>query len=515
MRSLKDIANYVRWRANGRPQDTIPPSYGPWMAAFDHMQPPRRSVGTISVVCPVFDTSATVLSACVDSVVNQTYRSSDLILVDDGSTNPETLAALAGFTDHPAVHVVSMPSNRGIAAATNRGIESAEGSHVAFLDHDDLLRPDALAWAALGLESADAVYTDEDQISAEGDRIYPFMKPAWSPRLLLGMNYASHLTAIRRDLVLDLGGLDDAYEGAQDHDLLLRLSERRAAVSHVPKVVYHWRQSPTSVAGDIGAKPWALDSGRRAVGAALERRRIDADVVDTPGAGPYRFSLRFRAAPGTIAVVDGATGAEANRSVRASTADIVIINPGGRTLSPDEQIQLAGWLGDPQIVAAGPKILARDRTVREAGWVVADGEARAYGFGLADAAIPFLEVARETSAVGGGYVAVRRDQFLGAGGFDESLPLTHAGVRMSLRLGRDTGGACVVEPSVTVSLPDSEPWASKLASSASATYDPFVSPHKATDGVTIDPPPPPAERLARLLPRPGGGSLSPEAAHHG
>lgn len=507
MRSLKDIADYVRWRSQGRPPDTIPPQYGPWMKAYDDIRPPSHEpVGKISIVCPVFDTPPALLSACVASVASQTYQDRELVLIDDGSTAHGTLEILAEATGRPGFRVVRSSDNLGIADATNRGIEAATGEYIAFVDHDDVLHPDALEWIANGLRDADVVYSDEDQLTPAGDRIYPFMKPDWSPRLLLGMNYVNHLTAIRRDVILAAGGFNGEYAGAQDHDLLLRLDESGARISHIPKVLYHWRQSPRSVAGDVDVKPWALDSARRTVAAAVERRGIDADVIDARGAGPYRFALEFRSMPGSVEIVAGSTSAEVNHLSRMSTADVLILAPSNTTLSLNEQTQLAGWLADPSVVAAGPKIVDGDGSVREAGWIVSGGQARAYGYGVSDSPLPFLEVARESSAVGGDLLTIRRAQFLEGGSLDESLPLSLAGVQLSHRLCGARNGVCVVEPAVVTTVLPADAWTGAVPVHSQPGHDPFVSPHKAIDGMNIDAPPPPEERLERLLPDPAEDS---------
>ncbi len=506
MRSLKDVTDYVRWRSRGRPPGTTPPQYGPWMDAYDDiLSPSHDPIGRISVICPVFDTPPAFLMACIASVEAQTYQDRELILIDDRSTDDGTLEVLASVADRPGIRVVRADENLGIAGATNRGVETASGEYITFLDHDDLLRPEALEWLNLGLTDADVVYSDEDQLTPDGDRTYPFMKPAWSPRLLLGMNYVNHITAIRRDAVLSVGAIDDTYSGAQDHDLLLRLAEAGARITHIPKVLYHWRQSPRSVAGDVDVKPWALDSAMRTVAAAVERRHIDANVIDAQDAGPYRFTLDFRSTSGSIEIVDGDSSAALNRASRESTADIIVLAHSGTTLSNADQLQLAGWLADQDVVAVGPKILNEDGSVREAGWIVSGGEARAYGFGVSNSPLPFLEVARESSAIGGDLLAIRREQFLEAGGLDESLPLSLAGVQLSHRLAEARNGVCVVEPAVITTVPTTEAWTESLPIQTRLSQDPFVSPHKTINGMTIDTPPPHEERLQRLLPRSSRG----------
>ena len=157
--------------------------------------------------------------------------------------------------------------NGHIAAATNDALANATGEFVAFMDHDDLLAPFALAAIALESADADVLYTDEDKIDAVGRHAWPHFKPTWNPELLLGQNYISHLSVIRRSLVTEVGGMRTGFDGSQDHDLLLRVTGATSPdrIRHIPLVAYHWRAIEGSTALDPGEKTYTEDASIRAL----------------------------------------------------------------------------------------------------------------------------------------------------------------------------------------------------------------------------------------------------------
>ena len=176
----------------------------------------------------------------------------------------------------------------GISRATNEALALATGDFVAFLDDDDRLEPHALFLYAQQLRSEpdlDVLYCDEDVVLPDGERVRPFLKPDWSPETALSMNFVTHFVAARRTLVEEVGGLRPERDGAQDHDLLLRLTERTGAVRHVPAVLYSWRQSATSTSMTPEAKPWAYEAGS-------ERRAGRPRATGDPRARRARASSR-------------------------------------------------------------------------------------------------------------------------------------------------------------------------------------------------------------------------------
>jgi O-antigen biosynthesis protein len=243
-----------------------------------------------SILTPVYETPPGVLRKMLRSVRRQSFRDWELCLVDDGSAQPHVREILdrAGEQDG-RIRVAYREENKGIVAASNDALEMARGEFVALLDHDDMLHPDALAHVAEALNAtpeADYAYTDEDKIDLNGRHSNPFFKPDWSPERMRTQMYTCHLSVLRRSLVEEVGGFDPEFEGSQDWDLVLKVTERARAVVHVPRILYHWRMLASSAAADEAAKPWAFEAGRRAVQAHCDRiglpARVDRDPED-PG----------------------------------------------------------------------------------------------------------------------------------------------------------------------------------------------------------------------------------------
>ena len=237
---------------------------------------------TISVCIPVYNPQPGWLEEAVASVKTQTYNQLELCLADDCSTDPAVTALLERMAaEDPRVRTMRRTVNGGISAATNDALALATGEFVAFLDQDDLIAPQAFHRVVAHLQDhpeTDLFYCDEDLLSPDGRRCEPFLKPGWSPETLLSFNYITHLVLARRELVVGVGGLRPRFDGAQDHDLVLRLSERTQAICHIDDVLYTWRQSPTSTALHASAKPEAHDATVATVADALRRRGIAGSV---------------------------------------------------------------------------------------------------------------------------------------------------------------------------------------------------------------------------------------------
>ncbi len=248
-----------------------------------------------SILTPVYDTPPDVLADMLNSVRRQTFEDWELCLVDDASPNPRVVEMLeAAQRRDPRIRVVKRKLNGGIVAASNDALEIAGGEFVALLDHDDELHPEALEAvneALLATPTADYVYTDEDKIYPNGRKSSPFFKPDWSPERLRTQMYTCHLSVLRRELVEEVGGFDPEFEGSQDWDLVLKVTERARAIVHIPKVLYHWRMLETSAAGGgEAAKPWAFEAGQHAVQAHCERIGLQARVERDPvHPGVYRL----------------------------------------------------------------------------------------------------------------------------------------------------------------------------------------------------------------------------------
>lgn len=244
-----------------------------------------------SIVTPVYDPPADVLRATIGCVIGQSFPDWELLLVDDASPSPHVREVLAEFAGDARIRILERAENGGIIAASNDALNAASGEFVVLLDHDDIIDLDALEIVQSVLatdETIDYLYTDEDLLALDGELIDPFYKPDWSPERLRAQNYCCHLSVMRRSLVLEVGGFRPGFEGSQDYDLILRVTEKARRIHHIARSMYHWRQLPTSTAGDPTSKMYAYDAGRRAVQEHCDRLGIDAVVEFQDLLGTYR-----------------------------------------------------------------------------------------------------------------------------------------------------------------------------------------------------------------------------------
>ncbi|MBS1887185.1 MAG: glycosyltransferase [Actinobacteria bacterium] len=262
----------------------------------------------------MYQTPAPVLRDMLRSVLRQSFGDWELCVVDDASPDlgvrriVESVAAI-----DPRVKLGVREVNGGIVDASNDALAMATGEFVALLDHDDKLHPDALRMvdAAIGDDhTVDYVYTDEDKIDEKGRHAGPFLKPDWSPDRFRTQMYTCHLSVLRRSLVEEVGGFDAEFEGAQDWDLVLRVTERARTVRHVPRVLYHWRgiEGSTAAAPEEGggeaAKPWAFEAGTRAIQAHCDRTGVEARAVrDAEDLGVYHLEPALRSNPAVSIVI--------------------------------------------------------------------------------------------------------------------------------------------------------------------------------------------------------------------
>ncbi|MCR5701456.1 MAG: glycosyltransferase [Lachnospiraceae bacterium] len=232
----------------------------------------------ISVVVPVYNVQSNMLRECIESVVNQTYSNWELILVDDFSTQPQVRETLKDYENTDRIHVIYRTENGHISKATNTGIEAATGEYIGLMDCDDVLAVNALYEMAKKLnenKEYDFIYSDEDKLSEDGKkRKDPFFKPDWSPDTFMSLMYTCHFSIFRKTLLDELGGLRVGFEGSQDYDLVLRLMEKTDKIGHVAKILYHWRERKESTASSMTAKPYIVESTKKAKEDALERRGL-------------------------------------------------------------------------------------------------------------------------------------------------------------------------------------------------------------------------------------------------
>jgi GT2 family glycosyltransferase len=454
----------------------------------------------ISIVTPVFNTPVEWLRECVDSVLQQAYDNWELILPDDQSTDRDTLALLEELRARDSRIVVDRtPAHGGISAASNRGLEIACGDYIGFLDHDDLLEPDALFQHVALLQQnrdADLIYSDEDKLTEDGLDA-PIMKPDWSPDFFAAANYVCHFTIVRSALVREIGGFRSEFDGAQDYDLFFRIAERTSRIHHIPRVLYHWRRSEASTADNIRRKPKSLETGRLAVEAHLNRSGahghvavdwrthaywIKRDIAEAKKISiiiPLRdridllrrcidsITMRTSYEPYEIVVVDNDSSSAETRDYLANFPHRLLRFAGPFNFSAmnnfavqetdsdwllflnnDTEVIETAWLTAmaehvqrPEVGAVGARLLFPDDTVQHAGIVLGVGGIAEHAFRGFPADAPGvcrqLQVTRNYSAVTAACMLTRRDVFEEVGGFDEeNLPVTFNDVDLCLKMRR-------------------------------------------------------------------------------
>jgi GT2 family glycosyltransferase len=258
--------------------------------------PLLRYTPKISIITPVYEPPEAYLRLAIESVIDQIYPHWELCLANDASPSPYVRAVLDEYAAADSrIKVVHRTENGRISRASNSALEIATGEFVALLDHDDVLAPDGLFEVAAALNrdaQLDMMYSDEDKIDQEGHRRDPFFKPDWAPETLLSRMYTGHLGVYRRSLVEEVGGFRSEFDGSQDYDLVLRVTERTERIHHIPRVLYHWRVHAGSAASSTDVKPYAYEAAKRALTETLERRG-EKGFVERLAVHPGFFSVRY------------------------------------------------------------------------------------------------------------------------------------------------------------------------------------------------------------------------------
>ncbi len=320
----------------------------------------RRPV--ISVVMPVYNPPVELLTKAIESVRAQRYPHWELCIADDASTDPAIRPLIKRFAGQDLrIKAVFRPANGHICAASNSAIELATGEYIALFDHDDVLHPNALYEVAVELDAhpeAQFLYTDEDKVDGEDRRFDPYFKPDWNPDLLYGQNYTSHLSVFATPLLRSLGGFRAGYEGSQDWDLTLRVSERipTSAIRHLPKVLYHWRAVPGSTALQLAEKSYPVEAARRALADHFSRRGENVELLTVPG-DHWRVKYPLPAVPPRVTLIVPTRNAV--KFVRQAVASIL-----DKTDYPNYEILIVDNNSDDPETLTYFSDLARDETAR-------------------------------------------------------------------------------------------------------------------------------------------------------
>lgn len=467
----------------------------------------------ISILMPVYNTPEKWLRAAIESVLKQLYPNWELCIADDNSKNANVKKILQEYSAADGrIRVVFRETNGHISAASNSALQLARGEFTALMDHDDELSVDALYHVAAEINkfpSADLIYSDEDKIDSRGNRFYPWFKPDWSPELFYSMNLLAHLCVFRTAILRKIGGFREGFEGSQDYDLSLRFIEAVSprSIRHIPRILYHWRSIPGSVAFDSSEKSYAAERARIAVNEHFVRTGAPARcVAGRSGINRITFDFPAKETVSIIIAVRGSRGEIARNLIKqvptpnagiilagnfdtaaalgdrvktlrfeddglfsilnraaceASGSVLVFLDESTLTASENWIGELAGRASENGIGAVAPMILNLSGRIIHSGYVfgILGGVGRAY-FGRKAAtpdAIRRIAAEQNFSAVSAAGMAIRRDLFEKAGGFNAAdFPEYYADADLCLRL-LQTGNRNIFTPHVRLTQENTRP----------------------------------------------------------
>lgn len=499
-------------------------AYARWMeleqealdAAFRQVESEMErfsSLPTISLVMPVYNVKPEWLEKAFRSVQQQTYPHWQLCIADDCSTDQRLQEVLEHFaaTDE-RVSITYLPKNRGIAGASNAALALASGEFVGLLDNDDELAPHALLEVVKAINrepDADVLYSDEDKISEGGHRYDPFFKPDWSPDTLRSYNYLCHFTVIQRELLSRVGGFRAGFDGSQDYDLFLRVTELAKKIVHIPAVLYHWRAIEGSVGKRGDAKMYAYASARKALAEHLKRIGIDGEVEEGLFLGSYRIHYALAHRPEVaiiiptrdkadilrrcvdsilartsyasyhIYIVDNGSEEQAtytyyqslhdhpaisileyrkpfnfsainNYAVKEVQGDyLLFLNNDTEVISPEWLEEMLGYAQRPDVGAVGSLLYYSNDTIQHGGIIVGiggvAGHSHKYFPRLEYGYFGRLKTVQNLSAVTAACMLTKRSVFEEVGGFEEKLSHAFNDVDLCLKM-RERGYLVVYTP---------------------------------------------------------------------
>lgn len=422
-----------------------------------------------SVVIPVYNVEDVHLCACIDSVISQTYSNWELILVDDASSWKNVRKTLAKYETISQIRVIYRNVNGHISAATNDGIEISNGDYIAFMDCDDVIAPNALYEFAKAINQnpeLEFIYSDEDKLSEDGSyRHGPFFKPDWSYDTFMSIMYTNHLALYRSSIVKELGGLITDYNGAQDYEFTLRFIEKinHKNIGHISKVLYYWRERQESLAINPNAKPYAVESVRKAKKATLERLGIKGRVEYVKGLNQYRVVYDVVDNPRVTVIlvgrdVDNSHISEVEANISYSNIDIVHIDSlsqfgtimdkvgeyllflDNATIVRDNDwfVRMLGHAQQSHTGAVGAKILYNNTDVIYHAGISIQEIGPVYSLqGMEDHLVHYYcrnRVEYNVMAVSMSCLMVSKEKLIQAGGIDSNLSFESAGIDLCIRL---------------------------------------------------------------------------------
>ena len=455
----------------------------------------------LSVIIPVYNVKREYLVECLESILKQSYPNFEIILIDDNSSNIETLNTLKEYENNSKIKIKYRKTNGMISVASNDGIKLAKGEFLVLVDNDDKLDQNAFYYLVEALnkdKTLDFIYTDEDKMDIHGKYFEPHFKPDYSPDTLMGMNYICHLSCLRTSLVREVGGFRKEYDGSQDYDLFLRILDKTKKIYHVPRILYHWRETPNSTSLALGNKSYAYIAGKRALEDTLKRRNIKGEVLDNPTSSTYLIKYKHDNPKVSIIIpmkdkvnltkvcidslynkntyqnfeiiiVDNNSTEEEtlnyfnalkkehdnvkiltikeefnysrlnNLAIKETTGDyILLLNNDTEVLDKDFLDYMVGYASRDHVGCVGLKLLYKDLKVQHAGVVLGYGGVAGHIFVTASnkdiGIFNRLSMPYDYSAVTAACLLVKKSKYLEVDGFDENLKVALNDVDFNLKM---------------------------------------------------------------------------------
>jgi GT2 family glycosyltransferase len=473
----------------------------------------NKSNVLVSIVMPTWNTPVSILDQTIESVRNQNVNNWELVIHDDFSSDFSTIDYLKRLenTQDARIKIVWGSINMGISFATNSAVNHSRGELVVFLDHDDVLTRDCILELTLNylLTNADFIYSDEDKLGITGEYFDPHFKPDWSPQTIMNTMYVGHVSAIRREIFERLNGLNSQFDGCQDWDLILRVGEiPDVRISHINKILYHWRVLSGSIAESLDEKPGVALLSKRMREQTLQRRMNIAEVRELQKFPSY-FNTTY--SPNTkskvaiiiptrdnlhllrkcissierhnagidyeIIVVDnGSKDIEIGRYLKekaitrifediefnfsklcnvgaehSSSDFLLFLNDDTEVIQNDWLRDLTGLASVEGVGAVGPMLLyPQNRRIQHAGILnLMNGPSHAYWNRSPEEPGYFLRLHLDYNmiAVTGACLMINHETFRKVGGFNEEFPIAYNDVELCLRL-LENGYYNVFAPSI-------------------------------------------------------------------
>ena len=250
-----------------------------------------------SILVPLYNTPEKFLREMIDSVVAQTYENWELCLADGSDAGHAYVEQIVKSYNDQRIRYEKLTENLGISGNTNKCFEMATGEYIGLFDHDDIIHPTVLYeyMKVICEQDADYIYCDETTFSGNSidHMITLHFKPDFAPDNLRANNFICHFSVFSKELVSKCGTFRTEFDGSQDHDMILRLTQAAKHIVHVPKILYYWRSHAGSVASDINAKTYAIDAAKNAVAAHLRACGFEGFKIESSRAFETIFRIRY------------------------------------------------------------------------------------------------------------------------------------------------------------------------------------------------------------------------------